>query len=96
MPLIHVEEPALNRLKQALGEAGENYKENLAKLIILIDQITSGDIQGDPATDLLNKFKNKEFGLREIARIIDEAEEYTGMQTTSFSAKIDELHSEMK
>ena len=49
---IHVEESALNDLRNALETAGEDYKSNLARLQNLINEITSGDIQGDPAKDL--------------------------------------------
>ena len=50
--IIHVDEDALRTLKSALQEQGENYKKNLRRLQALIEEITSGDIQGDPATDL--------------------------------------------
>ena len=50
--MIHVDEAALNSLKNALSTAGERYKSNLARLTNLIGEITKGDIQGDPANDL--------------------------------------------
>ena len=53
MAVIRVEEEGLNSLRSALADAGESYKTNLAKLTNLINEITSGDIQGDPANDLL-------------------------------------------
>lgn len=93
---IHVEEESLNDLKAALETAGEDYKENLAKLTNLISEITSGDIQGDPATDLLEKFKAKEDTLKALAQTIDEAEEYMGIQKTKFGSLISDLASAMK
>lgn len=93
---IHVEESALNDMKNALQTAGEDYKRDFAKLQNLISEITSGDIQGDPATDLLNKFQAKEETFRKIAQTIDEAEQYMGMQTTSFTEMISDLSSGMK
>ena len=47
MAVVHVEESALNDLKNALANAGESYKQNLARLTNLISEITSGDIQGE-------------------------------------------------
>ena len=96
MAVIHVEEEDLKKLTRALGEAGEDYKTNLAKLTNLISEITSGDIQGDPATDLLQKFQAKEDTLNKLAETIDEAEGYLGMQTTSFTNMIGDLKSGMK
>ncbi len=93
---IHVDEQSLNDLKNALSTAGESYKKNLTKLTNLINQITSGDIQGDPATDLLQKYQSKETTLNNIATTIDEAEEYMGMQTSKFGTLISDLKSTMK
>ena len=96
MAVIHVEEEALNALKNALATAGEEYKSSVSRLTNLINQITSGDIQGDPATDLLQKFQAKEETLNKLAETIDEAEGYLGMQTTSFTNMIGDLKSGMK
>lgn len=96
MAVIHVEEEALNALKNALATAGEEYKSSLSRLTNLITEVTSGDIQGDPATDLLQKFQAKEDTLNKLAETIDEAEGYLGMQTTSFTNMIGDLKSGMK
>lgn len=96
MAVIHVEEEALNALKNALATAGEEYKSSLSRLTNLINEITSGDIQGDPANDLLQKFQAKEDTLNKLAETIDEAEGYLGMQTTSFTNMIGDLKSGMK
>lgn len=96
MAVIHVEEEALNTLKNALATAGEDYKSSLARLTNLITEITSGDIQGDPANDLLQKFQAKEDTLNKIAETIDEAEGYLGMRTTSFTNMIGDLKSGMQ
>lgn len=96
MAVIHVEEEALNALKNALATAGEEYKSNLSRLTNLINEVTSGDIQGDPAQDLLQKFQAKEDTLNKLAETIDEAEGYLGMQTTSFTNMIGDLKSGMK
>ena len=92
---IHVEESALNDLRNALETAGEDYKNKLARLQNLINEITSGDIQGDPANDLLTKFQAKEDVFKVLAQTIDDAEEYMGMQKTNFNNLIEGLSSSM-
>lgn len=94
--MIHVDDEALNKLKDALMKAGQNYKENLVKLTNLIDEITNGDIEGDPANDLLAKFKAKEETLNKITQTIEEAEDYMGLQTRKFDGMINDMKSEMK
>lgn len=92
---IHVEESALNDLRNALETAGEDYKNKLVRLQNLINEITSGDIQGDPANDLLTKFQAKEDVFKGLAQTIDDAEEYMGMQKTNFNNLIEGLSSSM-
>ena len=70
---IHVEESALNDLRNALETAGTEYKNNYARLQNLISEITSGDIQGDPANDLLAKFQAKDETFKSLQQTIDEA-----------------------
>lgn len=93
---IHVEDEALNALREALETAGQEYKSSLARLTNLIEEITSGDIQGDPATDLLNKYQAKQDTLNNITKTIEEAEGYMGLQTTKFGSLIDDLKSGMQ
>lgn len=92
---IHVEEGALNDLKNAIATAGESYKSNLVKLTNLMSEITSGDIQGDLAVDLLNKFQDKEAIFNGLANTIDEAADYMGMQTTKFGSLLSETKAGM-
>ena len=66
MSTIHVDEAALNSLKNALETAGQEYKSNLARLTNLIEEITSGDIQGDLANELSAKFQAKQEILNKI------------------------------
>ena len=96
MSTIHVDEAALNSLKNALETAGQEYKANLAKLTNLIEEITSGDIQGDPANDLLAKFQAKQDTLNKITQTIEEAEEYMGLQANKFGTMIGDLKSGMR
>ena len=95
MAMIHVDEAALNSLKNALETAGQDYKSKLARLTNLIEEITSGDIQGDPAEDLLAKFRAKEDTFNKLTQTIEEAEGYMGMQTTKFGTMISDLKSDM-
>lgn len=93
---IHVDEAALTDLRDALATAGEDYKSNLTRLTALIQEITSGDIQGDPANDLLAKYNAKEETFKKLAQTIDEAQEYMGIQTQKFGSMISNLSSGMK
>lgn len=93
--MIHVDEAALNSLKNALETAGQDYKSKLARLTSLIEEITSGDIQGDPAEDLLAKFRAKEDTFNKLTQTIEEAEGYMGMQTTKFGTMISDLKTDM-
>ena len=93
---IHVEESALNDLRNALETAGTEYKNNYARLQNLISEITSGDIQGDPANDLLAKFQAKDETFKSLQQTIDEALEYMGAQQQAFTSLISDLSSTMK
>ena len=95
MSTIHVDESALKELRQSLETAGQEYKSGLARLTNLIEEITSGDIQGDPANDLLAKFQAKQDTLNKITQTIEEAEGYMGLQTTKFGNMIGDLKSGM-
>ena len=96
MASIHVDEAALNALKNALETAGQEYKSSLARLTNLIEEITSGDIQGDPANDLLQKYQAKQDTFNKLTQTIEEAEGYMGLQTTKFGNMIGDLKSGMK
>lgn len=96
MASIHVDEVALNALKNALETAGQEYKSSLARLTNLIEEITSGDIQGDPANDLLQKYQAKQDTFNKLTQTIEEAEGYMGLQTTKFGNMIGDLKSGMK
>jgi len=93
---IHVDEAALSDLRNALETAGKDYQRDYVRLKNLISEITSGDIQGDPANDLLNKFQAKQETFEKISTTIDDAFEYMDIQKTSFSTLISDLSSGMK
>lgn len=88
---IHVEEEGLIELKNALSTAGEEYKTLLARLTNLMDEITSGDIQGDVADDMLEKFRAKEEDFRSLQKAIDDVEEKVGIKGSDFVNMVQEL-----
>ena len=90
---IVVSEGALNKLKNAIATAGKDYKENLAKLRALMDEITNGDIQGDLATELMNKFQARKDDFDQIQKMSDDAEDYMGMKGTQFNTTVSNIQS---
>ena len=88
---IHVEEEGLVELRNALGTAGEEYKELLARLTNLMEEITRGDIQGDVADDLLEKFRAKEDDFKKLQQVIDDVEEKVGIKGKDFTSMIEGL-----
>ena len=93
---IHVEESGLNELRNALQTAGEDYKTELVKLTNLINEITNGDIKGDPADDLLEKFRAKEEDFNALATAIEKAQEAVGVKGTDFVNMIEDLKEQSK
>ena len=93
---IHVDEAALSDLRNALETAGKDYQRDYTRLKNLISEITRGDIQGDPANDLLNKFQAKEETFERISSTIDDAFEYMDIQKSSFTTLICDLSSRLK
>ena len=93
MGRIHVEENALIELKNAFSTMGDNYKENYDKLTKLIEDITSGHIQGDPADELLKKYNDKKDSFNKILELINETQGYLSGRTDQF---IDEVSSLMR
>lgn len=94
--MINVDEGSLNRLKNALENAGGIYKSNLTKLENLINEITSGDIQGEPANDLLKKYHEKKEMFDGLRNAIEEAGEHVGIKTIGFNNMINDLSDGMK
>ena len=91
MANIHVDEEALNFLKNALQTAGEDYRDKLSRLTGLVSQITSGTIKGDPATDLLEKFEAKRDFFNRVLRTIEEAEELSKTENVEYFGVADIL-----
>lgn len=93
---IHVEESALQDLRDSFATAGESYKSNLARLTNLMQEITSGDIQGDPANDLLELYEAKKEMFQKLADEVDDAQEAMGIETKSFQSMIGDLGAGMR
>lgn len=87
---------SFDRLDEAMQTTGENYKRLLARLTNLINEITRGDIQGDPAIDLVNKFQAKEDIFKGLEQTINEAEEYIRQEKARFGAMMGNISDGMQ
>ena len=96
MDVIHVDAEELEKLKTAIMTAGQDYKEYLAKLTNLIDEITADDIQGDLADELKIKFEQKRTVFMNLKTVIEMAEGYMGLQVKKFGTMMEETKSSMK
>ena len=96
MGRIHVEENALIELKNAFSTMGDNYKENYGKLTKLIEEITSGHIQGDPADELLKKYNDKKESFNKILELIEGTQVYLSGRTDQFIEDVTTLMTNMQ
>ena len=90
---IVVSSSALGKLKDAIATAGKDYKEKLARLNALMEEITNGDIQGDLATELMQKFQARQDDFKAIQKLIDDAEDYMGMKGSDFNSTVSSIES---
>ena len=93
---IEASSESISGVEREIQAAAEGYKTSLKRLENLIGEITSGDIQGDPANDLLNKFQAKQETFSKLAKTLDEAEEFMGGQGTKFNNMIGDLSAGMR
>ena len=93
--IVNVDEEAIEKLRDALQTAGEDYKYNLDRLESLINEITREDIKGKPATQLLKAYKANEENYKKIYETITKAEEYINSEKREFMNMVDELEEEM-
>lgn len=96
MSQIHVDPEGMEDLKNAFATAGEDYKSNLARLTNLVGEITSGNLQGPPADDLLAKYEEKKNIFDALAKTIDEGQEYMGIKGTKYNTMLSEVKAGMK
>ena len=94
--MVHVNDERLHELENAFETSGQDYKAKLASLTILIEEITSGDIQGDPANDLLSKYQAKQDVFNGLLHTIEDAENYMGIKGKKFDGMLSDLKSTMK
>lgn len=78
-------ESDIRTLKGALETAGAEYKTNYARLESLVQEITNGDITGDAANTLLNKFNEKKDMLDTVQKAVDDAEAFVQEQEQKFN-----------
>ena len=93
--IVNVDEEAIEKLRDALQTAGEDYKYNLDRLESLINEITQEDIKGKPATKLLKTYKENEENYKKIYDTISKAEEYINSEKKEFMNMVDELEEEL-
>ena len=96
MSSVVANEGAMAELERGLQTAGEDYKSNYAKLTSLVQEITNGDITGDAATDLVNKFEAKREMLDTVQQAIDEANDFITERKASFNSMMNGLMEDMK
>ncbi len=93
--IVNVDEEAIEKLRDALQTAGEEYKANLDRLESLIVEITKEDIKGQPATKLLKSYKENEENYKKIYETISKAEDAVNSEKKEFLSAVDELEDEM-
>lgn len=73
--MVKANEQDIKAIADELFQKADDYKANLTKLTNLVEEITNGDIQGDLATDLLNKFQAKEETFKKLESELIKAED---------------------
>ena len=96
MSTVVANESDIASLKEALATAGEEYKDNYARLESLIQEITNGDIKGNAADELVKKFNDKKDMLDTIQNSIDEANAYIEGKEQRFRSMMSGLMDNMK
>ena len=93
---ITVSEEELNAIAASLRDASNEYNSSYTKLTNLIQEITRGDITGQVADDLKNKFDSKEETFKNLKATIDQAEQYMNQQLKSFNDVAEGVMAEMR
>ena len=74
---IEITKEDIEKLKNQLETAGEEFKTNYNKLTALIEQIRRGDFTGEAADLFLQKYEEKKDFFDGINKILEDAEKYT-------------------
>ena len=93
---ITVSEEELNAIASSLHDASEKYSSSFTKLTNLIQEVTTGDITGQVADDLKQKFDSKEETFKNLKTTIDQAEQYMNQQLKSFNDVAEGVMAEMR
>lgn len=93
---IAVSTENLRNVENAVSTAGESYLRNFTRLTNLINEIVAGDIRGDAADDLLQKYQAKEVILKAIQKSLDEADECVRGKQAGFNQLMGNIKSGMK
>ena len=96
MGQISVSEEVLVNVINSMTAAVENYMENYKKLSNLMNEITNGDITGDPATQILNKYTAKEETFKQLYTSLEEANTYLQEQKNKFGTMMSSLESSFR
>lgn len=76
MSMLNINEDAFRQLQNNIETAADEYQTNYRRLANLMSEITRGDIQGEPADDLLKKFEEKKGDFEAISNEIDTILDY--------------------
>lgn len=96
MPNISVSDEVLVNVIDSMTTATESYMENYKKLTNLMNEITNGDITGDPATQILNKYNEKEETFKNLYNSLETASGYMTDQKNKFGSMMSSLESSLR
>lgn len=96
MSNISVSDEVLVNVIDSMTSATENYMENYKKLTNLMNEITNGDITGDPATQILEKYNQKEETFKNLYNSLETANEYMAEQKNKFGSMMSSLESSFR
>ena len=96
MTQISVSDEVLVNVINSMTSAVENYMENYKKLDNLMNEITNGDITGDPATQILDKYNAKEETFKQLYNTLEEANSYMQEQKNKFANTMSSIESSLR
>lgn len=94
--VIQADSQSLRELTEAFATAGKDYQKKLEELGQLIEDITNGDIQGDPATQLKSKYEEKVASFNELRDALKKAEDHMNDEEAEFRDVMRKLEQDIK
>ena len=88
---VSVDSQDLSALETSLETAGSEFVENYKKLVVIMEDITNGNIKGELATTILEKFENKKPDLDKLKEEIETAREYAKDKGAKLNAVTDSI-----